>query len=92
MANYVALKQDKYQYLAVNGKCSHETFYECFSRQLALRLGESKCSPMLSFPSLPMCKTNETLQVSLKASYDLLPKVLTNYRCRKSKFHTPKLP
>ena len=75
MVNYVALKQDKYQYLAANGKCSHETFYECFSQQLALRLGESKCSPKVSLPSLPICKTKETYEASLKAVYDVLPKI-----------------
>ena len=74
MANSVSLKQENYEYLSANGKCSQETFYECLGRLQAIRLGDAKCS-IFSFPSLPICKNNETYYASYMALKDVLPKV-----------------
>ena len=74
MTNVVAIKQIKYQYLATNGECSQEAFYECLSRLLALRLGDSKCS-IVSFPLLPICNNNETNYASYMALGEIWAKV-----------------
>ena len=76
MANIIYIKQEKYQYLSSDGQCSQESFYECLSRLLASRLEQSKCS-IISYPNLPICKTNETKSVSRMAMYYLNHEVLS---------------
>ena len=71
MLNVISLKQEKYIYLTANGKCSQETFYDCVSRLLALKLGESTCGA-ISLPSMSNCETNETINDSLLAISEIL--------------------
>ena len=57
----IDLKPEKHNYLVMNSKCSHESYFECMSRLIAPRLDKStsKCSK-ISLPFLQVCKIKKT--------------------------------
>ena len=81
----VDLKPEKYDYLT-SRNCSHESFYECFSRlyQEKLKLYSMiECSP-ITLPRLPMCKLNELNHKEFVAlSWEVLKEIQENTKCPK---------
>ena len=57
---YKALKLKPVQHNVLS-RCSHESYFECFSRIMAAKLkGSSSQCTIFSFPSYPVCKYNKT--------------------------------
>ena len=56
---HIELRQQQYNYLEKNFKCSHEAYYECVSRHLVAKLNGT-CSSMPSLPYIPTCKINKS--------------------------------
>ena len=56
---HIELRQQQYNYLGKNFKCSHEAYYECVSRHLVAKLNGT-CSSMPSLPSIPTCEISKT--------------------------------